>query len=264
VVEPTTVAVVDNALDLFRLDGKVVLLTGASSGLGVQFAHALHSAGATVILVARRVERLNDLSSTLSRSSVIVADVAAAGEPDRIISQVIADHGQVDVVVNNAGISRNIAAVDDDIEAFRHEMEVDLVAPYELARKAAAHMIESGHPGSIVNIGSILGSVAGGRLKTTSYAAAKGGLHNLTRELASQWARKQVRVNAIAPGWFHSEMNDDMFESDAGVAFINNGAPMGRPGEAGELNGALLYLASDASSYVTGQILAVDGGWTAV
>ncbi len=251
-------------LDSFRLDGKVVLLTGASSGLGVQFAHALNSVGASLVLVARRTDRLEQLASQLNNATTITADLAEPGVPDRVVSEALDQHGRLDVVVNNAGISRNIAAIDDDVETFRQEMEIDLVAPYELARKAARHMIDSGRSGSIVNIGSILGRVGGGRLKTTSYAAAKGGLHNLTRELASQWARKGVRVNSIAPGWFLSEMSNDMFETEAGMSFIARGAPMGRPGNPGELNGALLFLASEASSYVTGQILFVDGGWTAV
>ncbi len=248
----------------FRLDGKVALLTGASSGLGTQFARALDAAGAHVVLVARRAERLEALAADLSTASVIPADVAVKGEPDRIISEIMAEHGQIDIVVNNAGISRTAAALDDDVEEFRREIEIDLVAPFELARKAAGPMIDSGRGGSIINIGSVLGHVAGGRMKTTSYAAAKAGLHNLTRELASQWARKGVRVNAIGPGWFRTEMNDQMFDTDSGMSYITSGAPMGRPGNPGELNGALLFLASEASSYVTGQILFVDGGWTII
>lgn len=255
------------ALDVHRrfdLDGKVVVLTGASSGLGQQFAHALGGAGATIVLVARRIERLEELAAGLERSSVLRADVGAAGEPDRIISETVARHGRIDVVVNNAGISRNVNAVDDDVEEFRHELEIDLVAPYEIARKAARHMIDQGTAGSIINIGSVLGRVGGGRMRTTSYAAAKGGLHNLTRELASQWARRNIRVNAIAPGWFRTEMNDDMFDSEAGQEYIASNTPMGRPGEPGELDGALIFLASDASTFVTGHVLFVDGGWTAI
>jgi NAD(P)-dependent dehydrogenase (short-subunit alcohol dehydrogenase family) len=251
-------------LDSFRLDGKVVLLTGASSGLGVQFAHALNGVGASLVLVARRADRLQHLANELANATFIAADVTEVGSADRIIAEALAQHGQIDVVVNNAGMSRTVAAVDDEVDHFRHELEVDLVAPFELARKSARHMIETDRSGSIVNIGSILGRVGGGRLKTTSYAAAKGGLHNLTRELASQWARKGIRVNAIAPGWFLSEMSNEMFETEAGLGFISRGAPMGRPGSPGELDGALLFLASEASSYVTGQILYVDGGWTAV
>lgn len=249
---------------LFRLDGKVVLLTGASSGLGRQFARALDGAGATTVLVARRADRLADLSAELERATALPADVGRSGEPDRIVSETIQRHGRIDVVVNNAGISRNVDAIDDDVEEFRRELEIDLVAPFEIARKAARHMIEHEIAGSIINIGSVLGRVGGGRMRTTAYAAAKGGLHNLTRELASQWARKNIRANAIAPGWFRTEMNDDMFGSEAGQAFIVSNTPMGRPGETGELDGAVLFLASDASSYVTGHILFVDGGWTAI
>ncbi len=248
----------------FDLDGKVVVLTGASSGLGQQFARALDAAGATIVLVARRVERLEEVASGLDRPSVLPSDVSAPGEPDRIISETVARHGRVDVVVNNAGISRNVNAVDDDVDEFRRELEIDLVAPFEIARKAARHMIDQGTSGSIVNIGSVLGRVGGGRMRTTAYAAAKGGLHNLTRELASQWARRNIRVNAIAPGWFRTEMNEDMFASDAGREFITSNTPMGRPGEPGELDGALIFLASDASSFVTGHVLFVDGGWTAI
>lgn len=254
----------DQRFNRFSLDGKVVLLTGASSGLGQQFARALNDAGATIVLVARRADRLTELAAELERAMAIPADVAGEGEPDRIITETIGRHGRIDVVVNNAGISRNVNAIDDDVEAFRHELDIDLVAPYEIARKAARHMIDHQIAGSIVNIGSVLGRVGGGRMRTTAYAAAKGGLHNLTRELASQWARKNVRVNAIAPGWFRTEMNEGMFASGAGQEYIASNTPMGRPGNPGELDGALLFLASDASSYVTGHILFVDGGWTAI
>ncbi len=251
-------------LDRFRLDGKVVLVTGASSGLGQQFARALDGVGATLVLVARRADRLDALAAELSAASTISADLGRTDAADTVIQRAVDEHGRIDVVVNNAGISRSITAIDDDVDEFRRELEIDLVAPYELARKAARHMIEHGRPGSIVNIGSILGRVGGGPMRTTAYAAAKGGIHNLTRELASQWARRNIRVNAIAPGWFRTEMNDDMFASDAGQRFITGNTPMGRAGESGELDGALLFLASDASTYVTGHILFVDGGWTAV
>jgi NAD(P)-dependent dehydrogenase (short-subunit alcohol dehydrogenase family) len=157
-----------------------------------------------------------------------------------------------------------LAAVDDDIDDFRDELEINLIAPYELARTAARWMLANSSGGSIINVGSVLGNGGGGRLKVPGYAAAKGGLHNLTRELASQWARKSIRVNAIAPGWFETEMNSDMFGTDGGMSYIVDNTPMGRPGAEGELDGALMFLASDASTYVTGQVLFVDGGWTAI
>jgi NAD(P)-dependent dehydrogenase (short-subunit alcohol dehydrogenase family) len=144
-------------------------------------------------------------------------------------------------------------------------LEVDLIAPYELARRAARWWIANDHPGVVVNLGSVLGVGSGGRLRVPGYATAKGGLHNLTRELAVQWARKGIRVNALAPAWFETEMNSaDMFHTDSGRAYIESGTPMGRGGLEHELDGALLLLATDAGSYLTGHVLLVDGGWTAV
>lgn len=248
----------------FSLSGKVVVLTGASSGLGHRFAHCVTQAGAAVVLAARRAERIEPLAATLPQALAVPCDLTAPGAPSELVAAALDAYGQIDVVVNNAGISRVLAAVDDDLDDFRRELEINLVAPYELARTAGRWMLAEGRPGSIINIGSVLGEVAGGRLKVPGYAAAKGGLHNLTRELASQWARRGVRVNGIAPGWFETEMNTDMFGTDAGMAYIVDNTPMGRPGQEGELDGALLFLASDASTYVTGQVLCVDGGWTAI
>lgn len=254
----------ESIMSPFRLDGKVAILTGASSGLGSRFAKVLTDAGATVVVAARRADRLESLVSDLGRGLAVPCDIAAPGAPEELLARTLEEFGQVDIVVNNAGISRVLPAVDDDIEGFRHELNLDLVAPYELSRHAARWMIEAARPGSIISTGSVLGHVAGGRLKAPGYAAAKGGLHNLTRELASQWARKNIRVNAIAPGWFETEMNGEMFDTTGGMTYITSNTPMGRPGQVEELDGALLFLASGASTYVTGQILFVDGGWTAI
>ncbi len=240
------------------------MLTGASSGLGARFAQVLSDAGAAVVLAARRIDRLEELAARLPNTIAVECDVAAPGDIAGLVDAAVAEFGQIDIVVNNAGISRVLPAIDDDIDEFRREVEIDLIAPFDLARRAARVMIDRESPGSIINIGSVLGEVGGGRLKAAGYAAAKGGIHNLTRELASQWARKGIRVNAIAPGWFETEMNSDMFGTDGGMGYITGNTPLGRPGREGELDGALLYLASDASSYTTGQVLCVDGGWTAI
>ena len=248
----------------FRLDGKAVILTGASSGLGHRFARLLVAAGADVVVAARRAERLDDLVADHPGMVAVPADMTAPGVAQRLVDATVEAFGQVDVVVNNAGISRVLAAIDDDLDDFRGELEINLIAPYDLARTAARWMLSEGRSGSIINIGSVLGHGGGGRLKVPGYAAAKGGLHNLTRELASQWARRGVRVNAIAPGWFETEMNAEMFGTAGGMAYIVDNTPMGRPGAEGELDGALLFLASAASTYVTGQVLYVDGGWTAI
>jgi NAD(P)-dependent dehydrogenase (short-subunit alcohol dehydrogenase family) len=249
----------------FRLDGRVALVTGASSGLGARFTLVLRAAGATVVAAARRLDRLEALAADDPGIIPVAVDLLEPDAPRRLVEDTVARCGALDVVVNNAGVSRVVAAVDDDVDAFRRELELDLVVPYELARHSAAWMIGAGRPGSVVNLGSILGQVAGGRLRVPGYAAAKGGLHQLTRELASQWARKGVRVNALAPAWFETEMNADaMFGTEAGRRYIEDNTPMGRGGEPHELDGALLFLAGDASSFVTGHVLVVDGGWTAL
>ena len=251
-------------LSTFRLDDRVAIVTGASSGLGARFAHVLAGVGAKVVVAARRADRLDALVAELPDALAVSVDLTAAGAAQDLIDRTIAHYGRVDVLVNNAGVSTAVAALDFDEDEFRREVEIDLVAPYALARAAGAWAIGNDHPLNIINIGSVLGFVGGGKLRVPGYAAAKGGLHNLTRELASEWARKGVRVNAIAPGWFATEMNAEMFEDDRSSAYMADGAPMGRPGTDGELDGALLLLASDASSFMTGAIVPVDGGWTAV
>lgn len=247
----------------FRLDDKVVLITGASSGLGARFARVASAAGATVVVTARRAERLAELVDELDDAHAVEVDLTAPGGPEACVARSIELAGRIDVLINNAGISQVAPALDFSTEDFRHEIEIDLVAPFALARDVARDAITNGRSASIINIGSILGEVGGGKLRVPGYAAAKGGLHNLTRELASQWGRKGVRVNAIAPGWFETEMNDAMFSDGGGQAYMEAGAAMGRPGIEGELDGAMLYLASDASSFVTGHVLQVSGGWTA-
>jgi NAD(P)-dependent dehydrogenase (short-subunit alcohol dehydrogenase family) len=249
-------------LGRFRLDDKVVIVTGASSGLGTRFAQVLDAAGAHVVITARRAERLDALAADLTDSLVIAADLAVPGAVDALVAAAIERFGHVDVVVNNAGASDDIPALDFPVDRFREIVEVNLVAPFALAQAAAREMIASGRGGSIVNIASQYGLV-GVNAGIVAYAASKGGLVNLTRHLAVEWARAGVRVNAIAPGYFRTEMTNDVFDDDKTEAWLRRTAPIGRGGEAHELDGALLYLASDASSYTTGAIVAVDGGWTA-
>ena len=250
--------------DASKLEGRVAIVTGASSGLGRRFAEVLHGAGAHVVIAARRRERLEELAASLGdRVTVVAVDLADAADRERLVEQAVAVAGHVDVLVNNAGYGTPAAAEDEPLEHFLMTLEINLVAVFHLSQLVGRHMIAAGR-GSIVNISSILGMVGSAPVKEVSYCAAKGGVVNMTRALGAEWARKGVRVNSIAPGWFPTEMTQEqMFEDAAGLDFINRNTPMGRGGELYELDGALLFLASDDSSYVTGQNLAVDGGWLA-
>jgi len=249
---------------LFRLDGRTAVVTGASSGLGDRFARVLHAAGATVVVAARRADRLESLAADLGdRVLAVPADLTVEADRERLIARAAELHGSVDVLVNNAGHSSPVAAERETLERFSAAMDLNLVAPFHLCQLAGEHMLRAGN-GSIVNIASILGLVASSPMKDATYCASKGALVNLTRQLGCEWGRKGVRVNALAPGWFPSEMTQaEMFDDEGGAQFVARNTPMGRPGRLEELDGALLFLASAASSYVTGQILAVDGGWVA-
>lgn len=252
---------------MFRLDGQVAVVTGASSGLGERFARVLHAAGAAVVVAARREDRLNALADEHSNMRVVCADVAVPADRERLIASAanyaIETSRRFGILVNNAGVGVPRQALDEDDETFGEVMQVNVNAVFALSRLAGAHFIALGG-GSIVNIASMLGLVASAPINQASYVASKSAVIGLTRELGCQWARKGVRVNALAPGWFESEMTADaMFADERSMVFLERNTPMRRAGNAHELDGALLFLASDASSYVVGQTLVVDGGWTA-
>lgn len=249
-------------LDLFRLDDTISIVTGASSGLGDRFARVLHAVGSTVVVVARRAERLEALVEQLPGSVAIAADLSVADDRERVVAEVLDRFGHVDVLVNNAGVGHKVSVEEESLDTFRGAMELNVTAIWHLSKLCAPSMIARGG-GSIVNIASMLGHIGSTPVKQAHYCASKGAVINLTRELALQWARKGVRVNALCPGWFPSEMTAGMDGDEASQAFVRQMSPIPRMGEDHELDGALLLLASRASTFMTGQSLIVDGGWTA-
>lgn len=247
---------------MFDLTGHSALVTGASSGLGVQFALALRSAGAKVVVAARRADRLAALCEANPGMTAMACDIGDPTSIERAHREVEQQVGGIDILVNNAGMSIPARAEEESLTDFRYVMDVNLIGGFRLTQLVAQRMIERGG-GSIVNVASILGLVASAPNRQAAYCASKGALINLTRELAVQWARYHIRVNALAPGFFPSEATSELLDDEAGSAYIRRNTPMRRAGRDGELCGALLLLASGAGSYITGQVIAVDGGWTA-
>jgi NAD(P)-dependent dehydrogenase (short-subunit alcohol dehydrogenase family) len=246
-------------LDRFRLDGRVAIVTGASSGLGVPIARALAEAGADVALGARRVDRLADTAALVEKAGRRAISVATdVGRPEDCEALAAAAHeafGRVDILVNNAGIGTAVPASRETPEEFCAVIDINLNGAYWMAQAAARRM---GPSSSIINIASILGLVTAG-LPQAAYAASKAGLFGLTRDLAAQWtARKGIRVNAIAPGFFPSEMTDQY--PDGYISGRTDQIPSARAGDPEELAATVVFLASDAASYITGVTLPVDGG----
>jgi NAD(P)-dependent dehydrogenase (short-subunit alcohol dehydrogenase family) len=246
-------------LDKFRLDGKVAIVTGASSGLGVAFARALAEAGADVALGARRVDKLEqtrEMVAGLGRRAIAVAtDVSKPEDCEQLVAAAVDELGSVDILVNNAGLGTAVPATRETPEQFRTVIDVNLNGCYWMAQAFARAAAGSG---TIVNIGSIIGITTGG-LPQAAYSASKAGLMGLTRDLAQQWTvRKGIRVNCIAPGFFATEMTDQY--DPAYLQMMQPRVVSGRLGELDELAATLVWLVSDAAGYVTGQTIVVDGG----
>jgi NAD(P)-dependent dehydrogenase (short-subunit alcohol dehydrogenase family) len=249
------------AADMFSLKDRVALVTGASSGLGLQFARALSDNGAAVALVARRADRLKSLQNEIEekdgRAVAIEADVTDHAAVVRAFDAAEKAFGTVTILVNNAGIAHGGRAVEMPPEEWRKVLSTNLDAVFFWAQEAARRLLAAKKQGAIVNIASVLGlAVSKGAV---AYATAKAGVVQVTRALAVELAFKGVRVNAIAPGWFVTEMNHEYLTGEAGTA-IKREIPMGRFGNPGDLDGALLLLVSDAGSYITGATVVVDGG----
>ena len=249
------------AADMFSLKGRVALVTGASSGLGVQFAKALADNGAAVALVARRADRLKSLKDEIEgkggRAVAIEADVTDHAAVARTFDAAEKAFGTVTILVNNAGIAHGGRAVEMPPEEWRKVLSTNLDAVFFWAQEAARRLLAAKKQGAIVNIASVLGlAVSKGAV---AYAAAKAGVVQVTKALAVELAFKGVRVNAIAPGWFVTDINRDYLSSEQGKKLTRD-IPVGRFGQDGDLDGALLLLASDAGSYIAGATIVCDGG----
>lgn len=256
-----------NNSKMFDLTGKVALITGASSGLGVQFTKALAKSGAKVAIMARRIEKLAAVKSEIEALGVecfaVKCDVCNVQEIKAAVAAVKAHYGKIDILVNNAGLGLTEPAEIQSDETWIKMVNTNLNGVYFMAREVGKLMIENGY-GKIINIGSIHSNVAMPGVPISAYNATKGGVLLLTKSLGSEWSKKGITVNAIGPGYFPSEMTAGAIENPQFKGAIEALTPMGRLGRDGELDGALLYLASDASSYTTGQIIYVDGGFTIV
>ena len=251
------------AAELFSLEGRTVLLTGATAGLGRRFAETLAAAGATVGLVGRRPELLDEIAKENDGCVPLPFDLARVEELPGLVDTAVERLGPIDVLVNNAAyIAGGAKAEDETPEQIAQTLAVNLVAPITLAQRIYPSMKERG-AGVIVNVTSIVARAGIAWFPQATYAASKGGLEAITREWAAQWSPHGVRVNALVPGFFESEMTSEVIHKRRVQEWILSNTILPRHGQVSDFDGALLYLCSDASSYVTGQTLVVDGGWTA-
>ncbi|MGH6929643.1 MAG: SDR family NAD(P)-dependent oxidoreductase [Dongiaceae bacterium] len=245
----------------FALTDKVAVITGASSGLGRHFAITLAKAGAKVAIAARRADRLEALAQEIEafdgRAFPVALDVTSGASVKDAVAAAETELGPIGILVNNAGVTATAPLLDTDESAWDQVMDVDLRGAWLMAQEVARHMVRLGHGGSIINIGSILGIRA--LAQVPAYGSAKAALHHLTRAMAVELARHKIRVNAIAPGYIETDLNRQFLQSPAGQTLLKRN-PQRRAGVPADLDGVLLLLASDASMYLTGTVIPVDGG----
>ena len=252
---------------LFDISGKVAIVTGASSGLGRQFALALAREGANVAILARRVEKLEKVKEEVKALGVdcisVKCDVVDNESIKSAVAAVVEHFGRIDILVNNAGVGTGAPAELQEDSVWNMTINTNLNGVYFVAREVGKVMIKQNY-GKIINIGSIHSTVCMNGSPISAYCASKGGVAMLTKALACEWAKHNITVNAIGPAYFESEMTDQVINTPEFAQAVMAYCPMGRVGRAGELDGAVVYFASDASSYTTGQLLTIDGGWTTI
>ncbi|MBU5669701.1 SDR family oxidoreductase [Peptoniphilus sp. MSJ-1] len=252
--------------NLFDLTGRVAVVTGASSGLGVQFARALASAGADLAIIARREEKLKSVKEEIekefnNRVEYYKLDLSEFEKIEDTVTKIEKDFGKIDILVNNAGLSIGAKAIEISIENWKKMMDLNLNAVFFMAREVAKVMKKNNY-GRIINIGSVHSTVSLDIGMISPYVTSKFGVRGITTTLAGEWAEYGITVNAIGPAYFESEMTEEILETDTFKRLIKTNCPMRRPGRKGELDTTLLYLASDYTSYTNGQLIGVDGGWT--
>ena len=248
-----------HVLDSFRLDGRVALVTGAATGLGFAIAAALAQAGATVALHGNRRPATEAATAIGASATAFQADLGSADGPARLFEEVKQKLGHVDILVNNAGTIHRSAAAETLLEDWQHVLQVNLTSVFQLCQLVGQDLIARGRPGKIINIASLL-SFQGG-IRVPAYAASKGGVAQLTKALANEWAPQQIQVNAIAPGYMATSNTEALQADETRNRQILERIPAGRWGQPHDIAGAAVFLASRASDYVTGTVLTVDGGW---
>lgn len=248
-----------NILDLFRLDQKVALVTGAATGLGASIAEALAQAGATVAVHGNRRAATETAEAIGSHATAFRADLSSTAGAEELFAEVKKKFGRIDILINNAGTIIRHNAVDYPLEDWQTVLQVNLTSVFQLSQLAGRDMIERNAPGKIVNIASLL-SFQGG-IRVPAYAASKGGVAQLTKSLANEWAAKNIQVNAIAPGYISTTNTEPLQADETRNRQILERIPAGRWGQPMDIAGAALYLSCPASDYVTGTVITVDGGW---